>query len=159
MTTSSFTRDYRRGQILEILADPALRVGSQAELVELLARRGITATQSNISRDLQALRVQRINGRYQVCDWSPKTDPEFQRIMDLIEGARPVGPYMVVVETVEGSGHAVGRAIQNAKWEEVGGVLGGENTVFIATASQEDTSKVSKRFRTFLIPVEEDEDS
>lgn len=152
----STSRDYRRGVILEILAEPGLQVESQQDLVELLRQRGISATQSNLSRDLQALKVQRIHGRYQVCDWSPKTDPEFQRIMDLIEGARPVGPYLVVVETVEGSGHAVGRAIQNARWAEAGGVLAGENTVFIATAAPEDTAKVCERFRTFLIPVEKD---
>ncbi|HKV08887.1 MAG TPA: hypothetical protein VJ725_12155 [Thermoanaerobaculia bacterium] len=159
MSSSQTTRDYRRGVILEILAEPESRIGSQLQLVTLLARRGINATQSNVSRDLQALRVQRINGRYQVCDWSPKTDPEFQRIMDLIEEGRSVGPYLYVVETVEGAGHAVGRAIQNAKWEEVGGVLSGENTIFIATASEEDRQKVAQRFSTFLIPVDESEDS
>lgn len=159
MSSSTITRDYRRGVILEILAEPDSQVGSQAELVELLARRGISATQSNISRDLQALKVQRVNGRYQVCDWSPKTDPEFQRVMDLIEEGRPVGPYLYVVETVEGAGHAVGRAIQNAKWEEVQGVLAGENTIFIATASEDDQRRVKQRFSTFLIPVDESEGS
>src|SRR5215213_7993747 len=101
MTTSTISRDYRRGVILEILAEPDSQVESQADLVDLLAQRGIQATQSNISRDLQALKVQRVNGRYQVCDWSPKTDPEFQRILDLIEEARPSGPFLVVVETLE----------------------------------------------------------
>lgn len=159
MSSSTTTRDYRRGVILEILAEPDSQVGSQQELVELLAQRGISATQSNISRDLQALKVQRVNGRYQVCDWSPKTDPEFQRILDLIEEGRPVGPCLFVVETVEGAGHAVGRAIQNAKWEEVGGVLAGENTIFVATATEEDRRKVQQRFSTFLIPVDESEGS
>lgn len=157
MSASTITRDYRRGVILEILAEPDSRVGSQQELVDLLAKRGISATQSNISRDLQALKVQRVNGRYQVCDWSPKTDEEFQRIMHLIENGNPVGPYLFVLETVEGAGHAVGRAIQNAKWEEVGGVLAGANTIFIATENKEDRLKVQKRFSTFLIPVDDDE--
>lgn len=159
MSSSTTTRDYRRGVILEILAEPDSQVGSQAELVEMLARRGINATQSNVSRDLQALKVQRVNGRYQVCDWSPKSDPEFQRIMHLIEEGRPSGPYLFVLETVEGAGHAVGRAIQNAKWDEVRGVLAGENTIFIATTSEEDQRKVKQRFSTFLIPVDESEGS
>ena len=159
MSSSTITRDYRRGVILEILAEPSSQVGSQQDLVTLLARRGIHATQSNVSRDLQALKVQRVNGRYQVCDWSPKTDPEFQRIMDLIEEGRSAGPYLYVVETVEGAGHAVGRAIRNAKWEEVRGVLAGEDTIFIATASEEDRQKVQRRFSTFLVPVDESEDS
>lgn len=157
--TSIQSRDYRRGVILEILADPASRVESQADLVQLLGLHGIRTTQSNLSRDLQALKVQRINGRYQVCDWSPKTDPEFQRVMDLIEGVRPVGPFLVVVETVEGAGHAVGRAIRNAKWAEVGGVLAGENTIFIATATEDERRRVQQRFSTFLVPVDNSEDS
>jgi len=159
MTTSTISRDYRRGVILEILAEPDSQVESQADLVDLLAQRGIQATQSNISRDLQALKVQRVNGRYQVCDWSPKTDPEFQRILDLIEEARPSGPFLVVVETLEGAGHAVGRAIQNAKWAEVKGVLSGENTIFIATATEDDRRRVQQRFSTFLIPVDNSEGS
>ena len=157
--TSTQSRDYRRGQILEILADPDFRVESQSDLVQLLWQRGIRATQSNLSRDLQALKVQRIDGRYQVCDWSPKTDPEFQRVMNLIEVARPVGPFLLVVETVEGAGHAVGRAIQNAKWAEVGGVLAGENTIFIATSTEDKRKRVQQRFSTFLIPVDNSEGS
>ncbi|HSF41211.1 MAG TPA: hypothetical protein VLT87_15545 [Thermoanaerobaculia bacterium] len=159
MTISTISRDYRRGVILQILAEPDSQVGSQAELVDLLAKQGIQATQSNISRDLQALKVQRVNGRYQVCDWSPKTDPEFQRILDLIEEARPSGPFLVVVETLEGAGHAVGRAIQNAKWKEVQGVLSGENTIFIATANEDDRRRVQQRFSTFLIPIDNSKDS
>lgn len=159
MTISTVSRDHRRGVILEILAEPESRVESQAELVELLLQRGITATQSNISRDLQALKMQRVNGRYQVCDWSPKTDPEFQRIMGLIEEVRPASPFLVVVETVEGAGHAVGRAIQNAKWAEVSGVLAGENTIFIATATEAGHNRVQQRFWTFMTPGDKREGS
>jgi len=51
MSSSTITRDYRRGVILEILAEPNSRVGSQQELVTLLARRGIRATEPNINQD------------------------------------------------------------------------------------------------------------
>ena len=150
-------RAYRRELILQILSDPGISVGSQADLVRLLGERGIEVTQSSISRDLQALQVERVNGRYQVVEWSYEKDPAFQRVMHLIEEAHPSGPFIFVVQTVDGAGPAVGRAIRNAAWQEVKGVLSGAETIFITTATQVDQKRVAQRFLTFLAADEEDE--
>jgi transcriptional regulator of arginine metabolism len=152
MPTDRELRDIRRGQILDILSEPGHTLGSQQEIVDLLRKRGIQATQSSVSRDLRDLGVQRIDGRYQVSDWSYKEDPEFRRIVELIESAERSGPHILVVETVQGGAKAVAVAIEKAKWPEVRGVLAGETTIFVTTASQQDQTRLLQRFKTFLIP-------
>lgn len=150
--TAKEWRDYRRGQILDILSEQGSAVGSQEDLVMLLKLRGIQATQSSVSRDLRDLGVVRVNGRYQVTDWSYKSDQHFQRIVTLIETVCSSGPNILVVQTLAGSAKAVGAAIEMAKWPEVKGVLAGETTIFIATSNQQDQARVMQRFKTFLIP-------
>jgi transcriptional regulator of arginine metabolism len=150
--TAKEWRDYRRGQILDILSEQGSAVGSQEDLVMLLKLRGIQATQSSVSRDLRDLGVVRVNGRYQVTDWSYKSDQHFQRIVTLIKTVCTSGPHILVVQTLAGSAKAVGAAIEMAKWPEVKGVLAGETTIFIATSNQQDQARVMQRFKTFLIP-------
>ncbi|RPH53408.1 hypothetical protein EHM82_08465 [bacterium] len=152
MPTDRELRDIRRGQILDILSEPGNVVGSQHELVALLAERGIEATQSSVSRDLRDLGVERVNGRYQVSDWSHKKDPDFLRIVELIETVERSGPNILVVQTAQGAAKAVAAAIEKAHWPGVKGVLAGETTIFIATATQQDQSRVLQRFKTFLTP-------
>jgi transcriptional regulator of arginine metabolism len=152
MPTDRELRDIRRGQILDILSEPGHALGSQQEIVDLLLKRGIQATQSSVSRDLRDLGVQRIDGRYRVSDWSYKEDPEFRRIVELIEGAERSGPNILVVETTQGGAKAVAVAIEKAKWPEVRGVLAGETTIFVTTATQQDQTRLLQRFKTFLIP-------
>jgi transcriptional regulator of arginine metabolism len=152
MPTDREMRDIRRGQILDILSEPKHVVGNQQELVKLLRERGIEATQSSVSRDLRDLGVERVNGRYRISDWSYKEDPEFRRIVELIDGAHRSGPHLLVVQTTQGAAKAVAVAIERAKWPEVRGVLAGETTIFVATDSQQDQTRLLQRFKTFLIP-------
>jgi transcriptional regulator of arginine metabolism len=152
MPTDRELRDIRRGQILDILSEPGTVVGSQHELVALLRDRGIEATQSSVSRDLRDLGVERVSGRYQISDWSYKNDPDFLRIVQLIEGVERSGPNILVVQTAQGAARAVAAAIEKANWSGVKGVLAGETTLFIATATQQDQTRVLQRFKTFLIP-------
>ena len=55
-------RDIRQTEILSLLQSHNVR--NQGDLVDLLEQKGIKATQSSISRDLRALGVGWIGGRY-----------------------------------------------------------------------------------------------
>src|ERR1700724_882662 len=51
---------------------------------------------------------------------------------------RPAGPYLTVVQTAVGAAQGVARALDAAGWPEVVGSLAGDDTVFLATATEQD---------------------
>ena len=69
MPTDTHLRDQRQREILAILREHP--VANQIVLMEELARRGIQATQSSVSRDLRDMGIPRVAGRYV----TPAADP------------------------------------------------------------------------------------
>lgn len=159
MTTSASAKELqemRRKTILEIVSDPYNLIWNQEQLVKRLRDRGIEATQSNVSRDLKALSIERIDGHYQVVEWTFKTDPAFKKVTDLVNSVSLAGPSLTVVETSQGAAKMVAVALEKAKWPEVKGILAGETTIFIATANSQDQARVVQRFKTLLLPPKDE---
>jgi transcriptional regulator of arginine metabolism len=141
-------------------------VASQAQLVAELRRLGIAATQSSISRDLRDLGVARVGGRYVPGvpglpgaageERDPRDPPRDERDPDVAEVARllrrvrPAGPHLTVVQTAVGAAQGVARAFDAAAWPEVVGTLAGDDTVFIATATEGDQTRLRRRLAGFF---------
>lgn len=125
-------------------------IGSQAELVELLGGLGIKATQSSISRDLQELGIRRVKGRYVLKPWREAGAGDFEGILGFIQGVHPAGPFMTVITTSADAARMVANAIESEAWPEVAGVLPGEHTLFLATASEESQEILCDRLRRHL---------
>ncbi len=125
-------------------------IGSQAELVNLLAEVGIRTTQSSISRDLQELGIRRVNGRYVLKPWREVGAGDFEGLLGLIQGVHAAGPYMVIITTSPYAGRMVAEAIDNESWPEVAGTLPGDSKIFLATRSQEAQLALFDRFRVYL---------
>lgn len=124
-------------------------VGSQAELVDLLARIGIKTTQSSVSRDLQELGIRRVSGRYVLKPWRGVGAGGFEGLLGLIQGVQPAGPYMAILTTRPNAGKMVAEAIDNENWPEVAGTLPGDSRIFLATRTPEDQSALFDRFRVY----------
>jgi transcriptional regulator of arginine metabolism len=125
-------------------------IGSQAELVELLAQIGIKSTQSSISRDLQELGIRRVKGRYVLKPWKEVGAGDFEGVLGFIQGVKGSGPYLTVITTSPNAARMVADAIDNEEWPEVAGVLPGDSIIFVATPSQEDQDALAERFRVHL---------
>jgi transcriptional regulator of arginine metabolism len=138
MPISQAARDHRRREILSNLSNAVLPIESQQEIVEMLGRMGIPATQSNVSRDLKALGAVRVNGRYEVDTVTGLDDPELLEAFRLVRQAGSSGPYLTVITTGPGSAKVVALAIQAAGWPEVKGVIAEDATIFLATSTQGD---------------------
>lgn len=138
MPISPEPRNDRRREILTILKERGVSIGSQQEIVELLRQRGIQATQSNVSRDLAALGVLRVNGKYEVDTVGGLGNTKLLSAMRLVRSAQSSGPYITVVTTEPASAKAVALAIQEAGWLEIKGVIAEDATIFLATASPGD---------------------
>ena len=138
MPISPESRNDRRREILTILKENGAPIGSQQEIVELLRQRGIQATQSSVSRDLAALGVLRLNGKYEVDTVGGLSNSKLLSAMRLVRHAQPAGPHITVVSTEPASAKAVALAIQEAGWLEIKGVIAEDATIFLATASPSD---------------------
>jgi transcriptional regulator of arginine metabolism len=125
-------------------------IGSQAELVELLAGLGIKATQSSISRDLQELGIRRVKGRYVLKPWKEVGAGGFEGILGFVQDVHSSGPYLTVIVTSPNAARMVADAIDNEEWPEVAGVLPGDSIIFVATATQEAQDVLYERVRVHL---------
>ena len=147
MPTDPELRDARQRAIRGLLARSP--VASQAQLVAELRRQGIAATQSSISRDLRDLGVARIGGRYVPQRDAEERDTRVAEVARLLRSVRPAGPYLTVVQTAVGAAQGVARAFDAAGWTEVVGSLAGDDTVFLATATEQDQARLIRRLATF----------
>jgi transcriptional regulator of arginine metabolism len=141
-------KETRQQAILEIL--PNERVTSQLELVDFLRRRGISATQSSVSRDLRELGVAWIGGRYALPPEREERDPGLADFARFLRGLKPAGPHLTVIFTAVGTAQSVALAIDRAGWPEVVGTMAGDDTVFAATASARDQKRFIQRLDSFL---------
>lgn len=150
MPVSREPRNDRRREILTILRENVASLGSQQEIVELLRQRGFQATQSSVSRDLAALGVLRVNGKYEAYTIGGLGSSKLLSAMRLVRSAQPSGPYLTVVTTAPASAKAVAIAIQEAGWLEIKGVIAEDATIFLATASPSDQKVLLHRIAQLL---------
>ena len=158
----------RQGAIRDILTAHTVR--TQPELLALLERQGVRATQSSVSRDLRSLCVAKLGGRYVLpataasslgVEATPNTlsarpTRESRSSLDgpnrltkdvarlLLRIAR-AGPYMLVVTTPIGAAAIVGVELDRLEWPEVVGTIAGDDTVFVACDSPTHTARIRRR--------------
>jgi transcriptional regulator of arginine metabolism len=138
--------DDRREALKRIIRDGI--VGRQAELVRLLKRAGYPVTQSSVSRDLRDLGVAKLGDRYVLPEDSAAPVAGLAAVVAFVQSAVPAGPHLTVVRTAIGSAQSVALAVDRARWPEVVGTISGDDTIFIATASERAQRAVLDRLRS-----------
>ncbi|MBA2529823.1 MAG: arginine repressor [Euzebyales bacterium] len=114
----------RRERVRALVAEH--RIGSQSELVELLRREGILATQPTASRDLEALGVIKA-GRFYVL---AEPGGLAQMLRQFASGIDASGN-LAVVRTPPGVAGAVASAIDGAGLDGVLATVQGDDTVLV----------------------------
>jgi transcriptional regulator of arginine metabolism len=139
----------RRGAIVRILRDGLVR--KQQDLVRLLKKSGVEATQSSISRDLRDLGVSKASGRYVLPpDEVTHANGDFAMLAQFVRQLRRAGPAITVLRTTIGAAQSVAVAIDKAAWPEVAGTISGDDTIFIATANARAQHELVARLRTLF---------
>ena len=137
-------RSSRRRDLTKLLRDG--RASSQRDIVDALAALGHEVTQATISRDLQELGALKMRAEkgfvYRLPEEMPRGAGDLMArnlIHTLEEFALDVrlAGNLVVVLTAPGHAAAVGRAIDLAPNGDVVGTVAGEDTIFVATPSNE----------------------
>ena len=122
----------RRDAILGLVRSGAVR--RQAELTQLLRRKGFAVTQSSVSRDLRELGVLKASGRYlPPASESAHANGNFGALAQFVRSVKPAGASLTVIRTSTGTAQSVAVAIDKAEWPEVVGTISGDDTIFVAT--------------------------
>jgi transcriptional regulator of arginine metabolism len=137
---------------VRLLADN--EISSQEQLVELLDREGITATQATVSRDLEdigALKV-RVPGVDRLVYAVPELPKDqvapvdhLRRVLGEWVVEIAVSGNLVVLRTPPGSAHVVASALDRAGLEGVVGTVAGDDTVLVVAAEQLGGEALSER--------------
>ncbi len=128
-------------------------VGSQQEIVLVMAESGLQVTQTCISRDIRELGLVKIGGRYAppervtVLDGDNRPpDPVFA----LVNNVDPVGANLIVVRTGTGCANSVAAALDAKGLSEAAGTLAGDDTIFIAVRSRSAQGRLLARLRGWM---------
>ncbi len=119
---------------------------TQRAVVAKLREDGYAVTQSSISRDFQDLGVQKTAAGYQLPPaQADDNDDAISDAAGYIRSVASAGPNIVVIRTATGAAQRVCLAIDRTVWPEVVGTVSGDDTIFIASASQASTRNLIRR--------------
>lgn len=134
-------------------------IHTQQELAAALRERGFRATQATISRDVAELGLGKGSreGRSayilpaRLRDAEASGEDRLRRLLaDLPVEIRTAG-LLLIVKTLPGSAHAIAAALDRARWPDVVGSIGGDDTVFVATADRAALGRVRDRFAALMV--------
>lgn len=125
--------EERRETIRQLLLrGPA---ATQSSIVSALSASGFEATQSSVSRDLREIGAIKTVRGYELPASTSDDDDQLLAVADLLRTMQAAGPNLLVVHTAIGAAQRVALAFDRCNWPEVIGNIGGDDTVFVATAS------------------------
>lgn len=143
----------RRRQNLILEAVRSARIESQDHLLKALRSRGVDVSQSTLSRDIQELGLAKSGGAYSSVGENPKitvSRDAVNRILREFVVDVSMGQGILVIKTTPGSAGSVAQALDDAAWPEPLGTLAGDNTIFVATRSGREATRLEKRLRDAL---------
>lgn len=143
--TGGEVRDRRRARLRELVAQYA--VSSQAELVELLADSGHSATQATISRDLDDLGITKARGADGRVTYAlPEMPALAQALRQYVMSVESSGN-LAVIRTPPGTAAAVAIAIDGGAVPGVLATLQGDDTVLVVAREPATGRDVADRLQ------------
>ena len=145
----------RQTVILEII--DRVPVDTQQQLLEELEKRGVSATQATLSRDIRALRLVKKAGPDGVVRYSRSGDELTQESDELLRSVFSRGLVstdtagnIIVIKTLPGLASAVCAAVDSAEIEGVVGTIAGENTIFVAMRTPNQAEDLAHRIHELI---------
>ena len=143
-------KSTRQSIILDLISKNDIE--TQEELLELLKKAGYNVTQATISRDIRELKLTKIANdhggqKYSVMHQNNNKDisDKYIRIFhDALVSVDTAGN-ILVLKTVAGMAMAVAAAIDSMHFEGVVGCIAGDDTIFCAVKTGEETIKLSEK--------------
>ena len=143
----------RHSKIIELIN--RYDIETQDELAEKLNQAGYNVTQATVSRDIRQLKLvkQSINGRQKYVTLQKKgtaVNEKFIRILKDGFVAMNMAQNILVVTTVPGLAMAVAAVLDSLKWPEIVGCIAGDDTIFCAIKSVDETLVVMDKLSKII---------
>jgi transcriptional regulator of arginine metabolism len=147
------TKTRRKHRIAEMLEQYAL--GSQQDIVELLAEEGVEATQATVSRDLEelgAVKVRVPGGELvyavpHLANEQHAPEDHLRRVLGEWVLSVEHASNLVVIKTPVGSAHVVASALDRSDVDGVLGTVAGDDTILIVSTDTSGASRVAGKLR------------
>lgn len=140
----------RRAEILRIVDGGPVR--SQDALQAKLARRGWRVAQPTLSRDLRELGLAKTPQGYarpgaaaDAALQARDREGELERALGEFLRSVTAAGSLVVLRTPPAGAHPLARALDEASLAEVVGTIAGDDTIFLATLSEEAARRLARR--------------
>lgn len=147
-------KKVRHGKIVEIIQK--YDVETQEELAGRLKEAGFNVTQATVSRDIRELKLSKVAAagggqKYVVLEQGDERKGD-KYIRVLRDGflTMDMAGNILVVKTVSGMAMAVAAALDELRFPEVVGCIAGDDTIFVAVRTLEDTKVLMERLQRLV---------
>ena len=147
-------KNTRHEAILDIIRNNEIE--TQSDLANALIARGVQVTQATISRDIKELQLMKLStegGKYKYAVKEKEDNEISDRLVRIFRESVlrvTVSENLIVLNTISGSANAAGEAIDSMNRPEIIGSICGDNTIFVAIRSADESEKVADVFRGLL---------
>jgi transcriptional regulator of arginine metabolism len=148
-------RASRQLKILEIISK--YDIDTQEELVARLRDDGYSVTQATISRDIKDMNIIKTftdDGRhYKYVAQQPKeptTADKFIKIFRNTVLSIRSAENLIILKTEQGGASAAAELIDRLEYEEILGVIAGDNTIFVAVDSKDHVDAIVESLENIL---------
>lgn len=144
----------RHAKIVEIIHQ--YQIETQEELAQKLIESGFKVTQATVSRDIRDLKLTKVpseNGRqkYAVLQSAqPVMGDKYIRILKDGFASMAMAQNILVIKTVSGMASAVCAALDAMNYEEIVGTIAGDDTLFCAVHSVDETILLMEKLKKLL---------
>ncbi len=147
-------KSKRQNKILEIIENN--EVETQEELVSHLNEAGYKVTQATISRDIKELhliKAQSSTGAYKYAVNKKSKGNDMDIMMRIFRDtvlSIETAMNLVVIKTLSGSANAAAEVVDNLHYNGAIGTLAGDNTIFVATSSEQTAEELVERLSKMI---------
>ncbi|MEA5002909.1 MAG: arginine repressor [Christensenella sp.] len=147
-------KSKRQNKILDMIDNNEIE--TQEELVTKLNESGFKVTQATISRDikeLQLIKVQANSGAYKYAVNKKHKTNDLDILMRIFKDtvvSIDFASNLLVIKTLSGSANAAAEVIDSLHFNGIMGTLAGDNTIFVATDSQQASEEIAGKLMKII---------
>ena len=144
-------KSKRQNEIIRLIASRDIE--TQEELASELRALGYKVTQATVSRDIRELRLIKVASKGGGFKYAKPDRHEIavsERLTRILSDSLvnvDSSGNIIVVKTLSGSANVAAEALDNLGWTEILGTIAGDNTIFIVTRTEADTTEITNRIR------------
>ncbi|MCI8376743.1 MAG: arginine repressor [Lachnospiraceae bacterium] len=143
----------RHAKIIELIGRYAIE--TQEDLAEKLNEAGYQVTQATVSRDIRELKLTKmtVGGRQRYVVVQEHNSQMGEKYIGILRDgfvSMDMAQNILVIKTVSGMAMAVALALDALHWQDIVGCIAGDDTVFCAIRTVEDTLAVMDKLRKMM---------